>query len=269
MLGVIDVSITVGGSVASMSSNSAVHENVRASMMPLASAACALMRSRLLASMRRRASAARAVSVRATASSRAASAARPPCRPDRRRYSLTLKAVNATTSDRGGADQPVDEALVVERPGGEVGPQHRHPTRSRSSTPTGAAMAARSPPLALSAAIRTSARGSISTTAWPMRCSRARPSACRSPSGRAADVARGDARRAPGPGRSGDPRSTSRSGDRGRRGCPRRRPAGAGTAAARRRGRSPSCWRPASRGRAASRRAAAARIAGRAAGSPG
>ena len=32
-LGVIDVSITVGGSVASMSLNSAVHENVRASIM--------------------------------------------------------------------------------------------------------------------------------------------------------------------------------------------------------------------------------------------
>ena len=98
MRGVIAVSITVGGSVASTSSNNAVHENVRASMMPLASAAWALMRSRLFASMRRRASAARAVSVRASASSRAASAARPPCRPDRRRYSLTLNAVNASTS---------------------------------------------------------------------------------------------------------------------------------------------------------------------------
>ena len=235
-----DVMRTSSGSVVSKRLNSSVHENVRRSIRSLACRASAAAKSTCLridagAQPRPPACAGRP---RAPRRATPASPAACRCASSGRTRDDVERASPRATASATAIEPEVDDALVVERPRREVGPDHAGTSaRPRSSRPTSGASVSSSAGAAAMRSVSVDRRARID------RLDRRRPGAPRGSRRSCVDVARrcrAAAARPPGSRArsrrpSADPRSTSPSGARGRRACRRPRPRGSG----RRSGRAP------------------------------
>ena len=167
---------TSSGSVVSSRFSKSVHENSRWLMIVLASRASSEICASCLGSTAWRVCAALARRSRARASAASTPCAQLRLAPGQHDDLRDVENRKRGHDDRSGGEQPVNAALVVEGPGGKVGPQHtRQAARSRASRPTSGARRRGVSAFAAMRSINVAAlRGSTASTLPPSRCSSAR-----------------------------------------------------------------------------------------------